>query len=364
MLDALRVQIQEASSLNLAIGGFLIGTAFGFIVFRTNFCAMGSISDILTFGDYRRFRAWLLAIAVSLIGAQLLQAAGVVDLSKSMYLSGPLNWLGHILGGLMFGFGMVLAGGCTSRNLVRIGGGDIRSLVVLVVVGVFAYMTLGGIFGPARDYIQRITAIDLGEGATQSIGVLLAGLIGMDAGMVGWLAMIAVAAALLTYCFKDEGFRSSAPNITAGIGIGLCVLAGWALTGLAYDEFARAPVNPISLSYVRPSGDTLEYLERFTAGMVPGFGVATVLGALAGALLAALLSGRFCLTGFADSADTYRSLIGGALMGSGGVIALGCTIGQAVTGVSTLALGSFLAFGAIVLGGIAGLKFLEHQLMA
>ena len=364
MLELLRAHIQETPAFHLALGGLLIGFAFGFIVFRNNFCTMGSISDILTFGDYRRFRAWLLAVAVAMIGTQFLYFIGVVDLSKSMYWSPSLNWLGNILGGLMFGFGMVLAGGCTSRNLVRAGAGDVRSLVILIVVGLFAYMTLGGILGPLRDNMEQLTSIRLGEGATQSLGPLLAGLTGLDAGVLSVIVMIAAAASLLAYCFLDKAFRQSRQNIVAGVGVGLCVVAGWALTGLAYDEFAGAPLNPISLSYVRPSGDTLEYLRRFTAGVVPGFGVATVIGALAGSLAAALMAGRFRLTGFADSSDTLRGLSGAALMGIGGIVALGCTIGQAVTGVSTLALGSVLAFAAIVAGGVAGLKYMERLLMS
>jgi hypothetical protein len=364
MLELLRAHIQETPAFHLALGGLIIGFVFGFIVFRTNFCTMGSISDILTFGDFRRFRAWLLAIAVAVLGTQALYAMGVVDLSKSMYLSPSLNWLGNIVGGLMFGFGMVFAGGCTSRNLVRAGGGDIRSLVILIVVGLFAYMTLGGIIGPLRDSMERMSSINLGEGASQSLGALLAGLTGFDAALLSVVAMVIVAGALLAYCFMDKSFRASPQNILGGVGIGLCVIAGWALTGLAYDEFSAAPLNPVSLSYVRPSGDTLEYLERFTAGVIPRFGVATVIGALAGALAGALISGRFRLTGFADSADTLRGLAGAALMGSGGIIALGCTIGQAVTGVSTLALGSFLATGAIMLGGVAGIKYMERLLTA
>ena len=364
MLELLREHIQEDPATHLALGGVLIGLVFGFVVFRTNFCAMGSISDLMTFGDYRRLRSWLLAVAVALLGTQLLAAIGAVDLSKSMYTGPVLNWSGNVIGGLMFGFGMVLAGGCASRNLVRAGGGDIRSVVILLVLGLFAYMTLGGILGPLRDSLQRATAINLGEGASQSMAAMLASLTGLDAGLAGLLVILILAGGLLAYCFSDKAFRSSSPHIIGGLGVGLCVVAGWLLTGLAYDEFAATPQNPISLSYVRPTGDTLEYLERFTAGMVPGFGVATVIGALLGALLAALLSGRFRLTGFADSADTLRGLAGGALMGVGGIVALGCTIGQAVTGLSTLALGSLLAFAAILIGGIAGIKYMERLMMA
>ena len=169
---------------------------------------------------------------------------------------------------------------------------------------------------------------------------------------------------MLVYCFGGAGFRTSPVHIWSGIGIGLCAVAGWALTGLAFDEMSDRPTQPISLTYVRPTADAIEWLERYTAARLPGFGVATVFGAILGAFLVAVAKGRYRVTGFADTSDMLRSLMGAMLMGVGGVMALGCTIGQGITGVSTLALGSFLTFAAIVTGGVAGVKALERWLMA
>jgi uncharacterized membrane protein YedE/YeeE len=350
----------------LAIGGLVVGIAFGYIVFRTNFCTMGSISDIVTFGDYRRFRSWLLAGAVAIAGAQSLDAAGVVAISKSMYLGTGFNWVGNIVGGLMFGFGMVFAGGCASRNLARVGAGDLRSLMTLIVMGLFAYMTIGGLLGPIRANIEQITTINLAslQLGNQGLGVMAASAMGLAPTVASMVVAAAIVAAILVYCFKDASFRASAIHIVAGVGIGLCVVAGWALTGLAYDELAVRPTSPISLTYVRPTADAIEWLQRFTAGMVPGFGVATVFGAIIGSFIAAVSMGRFQLTTFADVADTRRGLFGAALMGVGGVLALGCTIGQGITGISTLALGSFITFAAIVYGGVLGMKRMEAILMA
>ncbi|MEX2482470.1 MAG: YeeE/YedE family protein [Gammaproteobacteria bacterium] len=359
-MEALREHIVEHAPLWLAWGGFCIGIVFGWVVQQSHFCVMGSISDILSFADYRRFRSWLLAIAVALLGTQALASAGVVDLELSMYLAPSFNWLGNLVGGVLFGIGMVFAGGCTSRNLVRLGGGDVRALVVLVVVGITAYMTLGGILGPARAWLEEHSALSLET--SQSAAALLAASGAGSAATLGWVISGLLGAGLVAYCFGASDFRTSPRHIAGGIGVGLCVVAGWALTGLSYDEFAAAPKAPISLTYVRPSGDTLEYLERYTAAPVPGFGVASVFGALAGALAAALATGRFKLTGFADPADTLRNLAGAALMGIGGIMALGCTIGQGVTGVATLAVGSMLSLGAIVAGGVIGVKWLEYLL--
>lgn len=348
----------------MAIGGLIIGFVFGWIVFRTNFCTMGSISDFMSFGDYRRFRAWILAAATALIGAQALNAAGVVDLSRSMYLSSQLDWFGNIAGGFLFGLGMVFAGGCASRNLVRAGGGDLRSLIVLIVVGLFAYMSIGGLLGPIRADLSERTAIKLSGIGSTSLGDVLAHLSGLDASSAAWLATAIIASAALIYCFKDGEFRGSPTHIIAGIGIGFCIIAGWALTGMAFDELAAQPIPIISLTYVRPTGDTIEWLQRYTAAPVPGFAVTSTLGALFGAFAASFTAGRFKFTTFASPSDTLRNLFGAALMGIGGVMALGCTIGQGITGVSTLAIGSFLTLLAIVVGGIVGIKRMEAILLA
>lgn len=281
-----------------------------------------------------------------------------------MYLGSNFNWAGNVLGGLAFGFGMVLAGGCASRNLARVGGGDLRALVTLIVLGLVAYMTIGGILAPARTALEQATSIAL-KGPTQSLVALLGATSGVSRAdgprRVVHCHRFGHASLLLRQCRIP---RRASKHIVSGLGVGLAVVAGWALTGLAFDELADKPLAPISLTFVRPTGDTIEWLERFTAARMPAFGVASVIGTILGAFVVAAAQGRFRVTTFADSKDTVRSLAGAALMGLGGVMALGCTIGQAVTGVSTLALGSFLTFVAIVGGGICGLRMLERWVLA
>ena len=359
-MSALRDAVAENAPLALAVGGLAIGFLFGAVVYRTNYCAMGSLADIHNFGDYRRFRAWVLAAATALIGATLLDAAGIVDLKRSMYLAPTFNWLGHIAGGLIFGVGMVLAGGCPSRNLARAGGGDLRALLTLMVLGLAAFMTIAGVLAPARVALERSTGVRLGAAPSQGLGDLLVAYAGVASGWAKPAAAAGLAVAALAWCFADGKFRRSAIHIVSGVAVGLLVVAGWALTGLAYDEMAVRPTAPVSLTYIRPLGDTLQWLSLYTATPMPGFGVASVLGALLGAFAAALAMGRFRLATFADAGDTVRNLLGAALMGVGGVMALGCTVGQAVTGVSTLALGSLVTFAAIVAGGFVGLRLLER----
>jgi uncharacterized protein len=358
MIEALREAAAQHGAVWLAVGGLAIGCLFGAVVFATNFCAMGSLSDIHNFGDWRRFRAWLLAGATALVGAQFLQAGGIVALDKSMYLAGPsLNWAGHILGGSMFGFGMVFTGGCPSRNLARAGSGDLRSLLTLVVLGLFAYMALGGIFAPVRSALEQATSVPL---ETRSVGDVVSRVAGLTATTGNLIAMALLSAGVVVYCFGSARFRASPVHVASGFAVGLIVVAGWALTGLAHDDMATRPMPPVSLTYVRPSGDALQWLMLYTAAPMPGFGVASLFGALMGACGVALAMGRFRISSFSDTGDTLRNLLGAALMGIGGVMALGCTVGQGITGISTLALGSFLTFAAIVAGGFYGLRVLER----
>jgi uncharacterized membrane protein YedE/YeeE len=359
-VTGLREAIGENAPIWLALGGLLIGFLFGIVVYRTNYCAMGSLADIHNFGDWRRFRAWVLAAATALIGATLLDASGIVDLRRSMYLAPTFNWLGHIAGGVIFGVGMVLAGGCPSRNLARAGGGDLRALLTLMVLGLFAFMTIAGVLAPARVALEGATGVRLGAAPSQALGDLLVAYGGVASAWAKPAAAAALAVAALAWCFASGKFRRSPLHMVSGLAVGVLVSAGWALTGLAYDDMAARPTAPISLTYIRPVGDMLQWLSLYTATPVPGFGVASVLGALLGAFAAATAMGRLRLATFADAGDTVRNLIGAALMGVGGVMALGCTVGQAVTGVSTLALGSLVTFAAIVAGGFVGLRLLER----
>ncbi len=360
MIDALRDMILANPVAWVAWGGLVIGLVFGFTVQRTNFCAMGSISDILSFGDYRRFRSWLMAGAVAIIGVAIIERAGIADMGYSIYVAPNFQWGGHVIGGLLFGIGMVFGGGCVSKNLARAGGGDLRSVVVLIFIGIAGYMTIGGLFGPTRVAITAPLTTDLSEFGlgSQRIDEILASLTGLGSGAARIVAVVVIAGGILAYCFADKGFRSSLNHVVAGLLIGLCIIAGWMLTGLAFDEFADNPTVE-SLSYVRPTGDTLDYLMRFTAYAAPGFTVVTLIGALIGAFLSAITNKSFAFATFTDSSDTMRNLFGALLMGVGGVMALGCTVGQSISGFSTLALGSLISFLFIVIGGVIGMKAME-----
>lgn len=339
---------------------FGAGIVFGATANRTNFCTMGAISDMVFMGDLGRMRAWILAIAVALVGTQALYSAGLIDINESIYRTANLGWFGAILGGVMFGFGMTLAGGCANKTLVRIGGGNLKSIYVFLVLGIFAYMTLRGLTGLARVEMESLTNVDLsGAGfASQGLEELIGTGLGLDIETMRWVLVALMAGGAVAWCFKDAGFRSSPSNILGGLIIGALVPVGWYITGvIGYDDFEPQPLT--SFTFVAPSGESIQYLMTFTGSTI-NFGIAALGGVIVGSFLMSVATRSFNLEGFADSSDMLRHTVGAMLMGVGGVLALGCTVGQGITGMSTLALGSLLALVAIVFGGILGMKYMEE----
>ncbi len=357
-MTELKAFLTANASQSLATGGFLIGIAFGYLTHRLNFCTMGSIANWKLIQDARGMRSWALAAATAIIAVAVLSHTGALDPKQTLYAGPRLNWLTHILGGLMFGLGMVLSGGCISRNLVRASAGDLRSGLTILVAGLFASMTISGVIAPLRAGLQSATSLTL-PFQGQQLSDVASGL-GMSETVSGLVLPFAIALALLLKCFTDKPFRSSPRHLILGAGIGLLVAASWALTGLAYDELAERVQAPVGLSFVKPSADAVDWLERSTALGLPGFGIASVFGTFMGGALSAFFNRRFDLRSFADRADTLRHMFGAALMGIGGVLAMGCSIGQGISGVSTLAIGSILAAGSIVAGTIYGLSLLRQ----
>jgi len=358
-MPTLDLEINE----KVALLAFLLGLLFGAIGQRTNFCTMGAVSDWVNMGDKNRLRAWLLAIGVAILATGYLQWSGRIDLQQSIYLTPNFGWLGHLLGGLLFGIGMTLASGCGQRTLVRVGGGNLKSLVVLLVLGITAYMTLRGLLALVRvDLVETtnedLTALGL---AGQGLPDILGRLTGMgDLRMMSLMVALALGGGLVAYSFASVSFRRSFDDILAGIAIGLIVAAGWYATGVAgFDDFE--PTRLESFTFVAPTGESLMYLMTFTGSTI-GFGVAAVFGVILGSFLYAVLSGRFRIEAFVSTGDLARHLVGAVLMGFGGVLSLGCTIGQGVTGMSTLAAGSLLTLVSIVFGSALTMKTEFHLL--
>lgn len=348
---------------NVALWSFLTAAVFGAIANKTNFCTMGAVSDWVNMDDKNRLRAWFLAIGVAVVGAQLLQAGGVIDLGKSIYLTANFGWLGHALGGFLFGVGMTLGGGCGQRTLVRVGGGNLKSLVVMLLIGITAYMTMRGLLAPIRINAIEVTNLDLATRGMpdQSMATLVQSLTGMaDMSGVRWAAAAIVGLGFILYALASREFLKSHKNIFAGFSIGLLIVTGWYITGkLGFDEFE--PVRLESYTFVSPVAENLNYLMTYTGSTI-GFGIAAVFGVIAGSFLYAVLSGNFRIETFSSREDMVSHVTGGVLMGFGGILSLGCTIGQGVTGMSTLALGSAITLFTIIFGAALTMKMQGHMM--
>ena len=345
---------------------FGLSALFGAIAQRTHFCTMGAVADIVNIGDWTRMRMWIMAMGVAMIGFNLMVAVGWLDAANSIYGGPRFIWLSALVGGALFGFGMVLASGCGSKTLVRIGGGNLKSLVVFLMLGISAFATLKGITAVARVASVDTVAITLGSG--QDLPSLLATSTGIAKTTLALVLGLAIGGALIGWALaKAEG--RSPDNLLAGLGVGAIIAAVWWVSGrlghVAEDPntlqqafVATNSQRMESLSFVGPVAYTLDWLMFFSdKSKLLTVGIVSVVGVVIGSGAYALATRSFRWEGFRDAGDTANHLVGALLMGVGGVTALGCTIGQGVSGLSTLSLSSFVAVGAIIAGAVAALRY-------
>ena len=376
----------------------IFGIAFvmGAVVNKTNFCTMGAVSDLVNMGDSGRIRAWILAMAVALLGVIVLEASGVMSVNQTIppYRGSNFAWLEYILGGIIFGVGMTLGSGCGNKTLIRIGGGNLKSILVFVMIAVCAYFMLNPFPGTDKTLYSELfypwtnpTTPTLAT--SQDLGSVIGTAAGTDVGTTRTVIGLIVAAIMLAFVFKSADFRSSFDNVLAGIVVGLAVIAAWYATGslatidadgemfswtqytnpgnwdfLQSDAGARPrDVGIQSFTFINPIGQTLRYtVQEFNPAYVT-FGLMAVLGVILGSFAWAVISKGFRIEWFVNFKDFLTHLIGGILMGIGGVLALGCTIGQGITGISTLAMGSFLAFIGIVFGSAMTMKIQYYKMV-
>jgi hypothetical protein len=312
-----------------------IGLIFGINGQISGFCLYRGLQHAWSGQSGDKLRSFGVALAVAIAGTQLAAWAGLIDLSQSIYLTTSFSWLLIPLGGLVFGIGMTLSNGCGGRALVLLGQGNLRSLVVLLCLGISAFVTLTGLLGPIRQSIALATPIEVeGVNALTSDARLMLGLI--------------ITAIILYFTFRQSNFLRNRKDLIGGAVVGLLIVAGWLATGwLGFDEFEPLPVT--SITFVSPIGETIQY-AMIATGMKASFGILIVVGVVAGSLTSALLRGQFKLQGFENPQSMARYMAGGVLMGIGGALAMGCSIGQGLTGLSTLGASSVLAVGGIVLG--------------
>jgi uncharacterized membrane protein YedE/YeeE len=345
---------------------FGLACLFGVIAQRTHFCTMGAVADIVNIGDWTRMRMWALAVGVAMIGFNLMVSLGWLNAAQSIYATPRLLWLSNLLGGLMFGFGMVLSSGCGSKTLVRLGAGNLKALVVFVVMALAAFMTLKGLTAVLRVATVDAVAVTLSTG--QDLPSILAPALSLSTPQLAlWLGS-GIGLALVLWSLGSAEARN-VDVLLGGVGTGAVVAGIWWVTGrLGYvaedpntlqEAFIRATSaqRMDALTFVAPAALTLDWLMFFSdTSKVLTIAIVSTVGVAVGSCIYALLTRSFRWEAFRGVEDTSNHLIGAVLMGVGGVVAMGCTIGQGLSGLSTLSLGSFIAVAAILAGAVLALR--------
>ncbi len=334
------------------IGGFACGFLAGASARNGRLCTMSAIEDAVVASDRRALKAWGLAVAIAIAGAQLLVALGHVELGQSGYATPQLDWVASVVGGILFGFGMALVGTCSFGLIVRLGGGDLRAAVSSAVIGIAAFAFTAGALQPLRTSMSGHFAIDIAGGGGATLPGLLQGWLGNDA---IWGVVAAGVVLLALPALLDAKVRRRRRLLAAALGLGVAVSVGWGVTAAAVDQLEGARLE--SLSFVAPVGRLLLAIMGEPMQFA-GFGVATVVGVAVGAFAVAAWKDEVRWEAYDDAREMRRHLVGAVLMGLGGVLARGCTIGQGMSAASLLALSAPLTIIGVVFGAKLGLVLL------
>ena len=350
----------------------ILGFTLGLVVTKTNFCTMGAVSDWVNIGDLSRFKAWMLAAAVAILGVTILDFLSFLDIDDSRipYRNSILAWPRYIVGGLMFGVGMTYASGCGNKVLIRVGGGNLKSVIVLLVAGIMAYiMTRTDFYGIFFHSWMNPISLDLAQIGIldQSLPTIISSIFSLTNGVYfNLLVGLIVSSIMIVLIFKSGKFIGNLDNVFSGLVVGSIVVLAWLLTGgstgqewIEANDFLDNPAPGVgvqSFTFINPMGETLIYASNAADSFYLTFGVSALLSVILGAFVYSISSNNFRIEWFSSRQDFIRHVIGGVLIGVGGVLALGCTIGQGVTGISTLALGSFITLIFIILGAAITMK--------
>jgi uncharacterized membrane protein YedE/YeeE len=327
-----------------AFGGILLGLAARL----GRFCTLGAIEDVLYGGSDLRIRMWALAIGTSIIGSFALMGSGLLTASDTFYLS--IRWMpaASIVGGLMFGYGMAMSGNCGYGAIARLGGGDLRSFVIVMMMGVSAYAVLSGPLAPVRAYLfQQLPVTNETPPGLAHYGAQLTGLPVVGIGIAVGLVICALA-------LGSSGFRRDRKAVIWSFVVGVAIVSGWAGTQWVYDH-GFAGLQVVSHSFSAPVGETLLFAMTGST-RTASFAVGSISGVWLGALIGSLIKGHFRWEACDDPRELRRQILGSTVMGAGAVIALGCTVGQGLTAFSVLAISAPVTFLAIFAGAAIGLR--------
>ena len=343
----------EAASVVLPIAGTISGTILGYIARRNFFCTLSALEQYWYAGNSHGVRTWAFATAVAIILTQASAFGGWFEPTETFYLTTEFGWLGAIVGGLSFGFGMALIGTCGYGALVRLGGGSLKSLMAVLVLGIAALSTQRGLLAYGRTEVFDRAQLDLGFAGDQSIPSIVSSLIGIN---ISVAVAIVIVSLLLFWIFREPAYRKNTSGIMTGTIVGTIVASGWWITSYL-SESSFSPIQIESAGFIAPIADTIMQFGIVT-GAGPDYGVGMVVGVVLGSALAARQADDVRWEACDDARELSRHIIGAALMGFGGVLALGCTIGQGVSAASLLAVSVPISMASILIGARMGLSWL------
>ncbi|MEO0634104.1 MAG: YeeE/YedE family protein, partial [Pseudomonadota bacterium] len=303
--------------------------------------------DVLYGADDRRMRMWAIAIGVAIIGTHVAMATGAFDATQTAYLDQVWNPAGTIIGGLLFGYGMALSGNCGYGALARLGGGDLRSFMIVLVMGLSAYFVMSGPLAHARVWLFPV---ETDAEAAQGFGVFAQSVWGISPLITG----LVLGGGILALSLSSADMRASPRHIFWGAVVGLAVVSGWLGTyWIAQSGFGNEPIE--THTFAAPIGDTI-YYSMTASGNTVSFSVGSVLGVIIGAALGSYSKGHFRWEACEDPRELKRQIGGATIMGVGAILAVGCSVGQGISAFSTLAYSAPIAFGAIFMGASLGLR--------
>jgi len=386
----------SSAHLTVLLSVFAIAFIMGAVVNKSNFCTMGAVSDMVNIGDNSRMRAWFLAMAIAIIGVVIFEQSGIANVDSTLppYRGSNFAWLEYILGGFLFGIGMTLGSGCGNKTLIRIGGGNIKSIFLFIVISICAYFMINPFPGTDSTLYSILfypwtNPASISLSTQQDLGSVIGNTVGTDIGSTRAILGLILAALLFGFIFKSADFRKSFDNKLGGFTVGAAVLAVWFATSsmvtinaddesFSWTEYASAEswdmlqddtnarprdVGVQSFTFINPVGQTTRYASKGFDSAYLTAGIVAVLGVILGSFIWSIISKAFRIEWFVDLKDFLTHIVGGVLMGIGGVLALGCTIGQGITGVSTLSIGSALALVSIIFGSALTMKIQYYKMM-
>lgn len=323
--------------------GLFIGIAFGVIAQKKQFCFSGSIKDYILTKSTKRGASVIMAMIVAIISTTLMANYFQIDLTQSAYFKNNINYFAIITGGLLFGAGMMIADGCSSRSLVKYAQGDTSALITLIFIGIFAYATTKGLlYGILDPFINNTFLIEISAN--------------LENFKMNIFVVLAILVAILLYIIKKV---KRVFSLFDGVLIGLLVSVAWFVTGYIGQDSMERVIDLTGISFVYPSAKTLELFTYYEVNEL-SFAISMVIGVLIGTFVMSFINKKYsfgCTSGQNINKVKYN-MIGGALMGVGGIMAIGCTVGQGLTGLSTLAFSSALAILSIFISAVITGKIL------